>query len=379
MRNPFVTNGYSGDDYFCDRKKETDALISLLTNGNNVALISQRRYGKTDLIRHCFAQPEIAERYYTFVIDIYATDSLSDFVNCLGRAVLDALKPRGKKVLDGFLGLVKSVRTGISYDANGSPSWTMGLGDLSNPDVTMDEIFSYLQSADRPCLVAIDEFQQILKYSDGNVEAKLRTLTQYCNNANFIFSGSRRTLMGTIFTSPSRPFYQSVSILDLERIPCAAYEEFCVRHFAAAGRSLEPVLVASLYERMDGVTFYMQKVMNILYMRTTSGDVTSEMLEEAIGFAIDFAAATYEDLLYQLPERQKKVLQAIAREGKCENILSGEFVSKYRLQSVSSVNSAVKGLLDRNLLMIEQGVYSVYDKFLEVWLKGHEGLGVWKV
>ena len=61
-------------------------------------------------------------------------------------------------------------------------------------------------------------------------------------------------------------------------------------------------------------------------------------------------------------------LLAIAREGRCVNVLSGDFASKYRLSSVSSVNSAVKGLMDRNLLMVDQGVYSVYDKFLAAWL-----------
>lgn len=368
MRNPFVTNGYVGEEYFCDREKETKSLVSLLTNGNNVALISERRYGKTDLIRHCFAQPAIANRYYTFVVDVYATDSLSDFVNCLGRTILDALKPQGRKVWEGFLNLAKSVRTGITYDASGTPSWTMGLGDLSNPSVTLEEIFRYLQSADKPCLVAIDEFQQILKYSAGNVEALLRTHTQYCNNANFVFAGSRRTMMGAIFTSPARPFYQSVSVVNLDRIPCTAYQSFCRRHFSAVGKELEDGLVSSLYERMDGITFYMQKVMNILYMRTKRGVVTLAMLDDAISFAVEFAAATYEDLLYQLPERQKKVLQAIAREGKCTNVLSGDFAAKYRLPSVSSVNSAIKGLQERNLLMVDRDTYSVCDKFLVAWL-----------
>lgn len=369
MQNPFVTSGYAGSAYFCDREKETAALVSLLTNGNNVALISQRRYGKTDLIRHCFAQPEIADNYYTFVIDAYATDSLSDFVNCLGRAILDTLKPRGKKVLDGFISLMKSVRTGIAYDASGTPSWTMGLGDLANPSVTLDEIFKYLQSAGRRCLVAIDEFQQITHYSDGTVEAMLRTLTQGCTNANFVFAGSRRTLMGAIFTSPARPFYQSVTVMNLERIPCAAYEAFCARHFAAAGKTLLPGVVASLYEQVDGVTFYLQKVMNVLFMRTRAGKVTEAMMRDAIDFVVDFASATYEDMMYQLPERQKKVLRALALEGRCEGILSGEFVKRYGLQSVSSVNSAVKGLQERNLLVVERGTYSVYDKFLGFWLK----------
>ena len=91
MNNPFVTNGYVSPKYFCDRETETKDITTLLLNGNNIALISPRRYGKTDLIRHCFSQPEVAEHYYTFIVDIYATRSLRDFVNKFGKVILDAL------------------------------------------------------------------------------------------------------------------------------------------------------------------------------------------------------------------------------------------------------------------------------------------------
>lgn len=37
--NPFVTNGYAGPEYFCDRVDETKTLVDFLTNGNNIALI----------------------------------------------------------------------------------------------------------------------------------------------------------------------------------------------------------------------------------------------------------------------------------------------------------------------------------------------------
>ena len=60
MKNPFVTKGYAGPEYFCDRVQETKDLVQLLTNENNMALISPRRLGKTDLIHHCFSQPWIA-------------------------------------------------------------------------------------------------------------------------------------------------------------------------------------------------------------------------------------------------------------------------------------------------------------------------------
>ena len=93
MNNPFVTKGYAGPDYFCDRVKETEDLVKLLTNENNMALISPRRIGKTDLIHHCFAQPSIQKHYYTFIIDIYATNSLADFVEVFGRVIFDTLKP----------------------------------------------------------------------------------------------------------------------------------------------------------------------------------------------------------------------------------------------------------------------------------------------
>ena len=51
---------------FCDRITETTTLTRYITNGNNVALISPRRLGKTGLIEHCFHQQQIREVYHTF-------------------------------------------------------------------------------------------------------------------------------------------------------------------------------------------------------------------------------------------------------------------------------------------------------------------------
>jgi len=48
-RNPFIYEGYEGNDYFCDRTEETDGLISNLRNGRNTTLVSPRKIGKTGL------------------------------------------------------------------------------------------------------------------------------------------------------------------------------------------------------------------------------------------------------------------------------------------------------------------------------------------
>lgn len=74
-----------------------------------------------------------------------------------------------------FLQILSSLRSEISFDINGLPVWGVGIGTLTNPEITLDEIFTYLNEADKPCLVAIDEFQQITNYGDKRIEALLRT------------------------------------------------------------------------------------------------------------------------------------------------------------------------------------------------------------
>lgn len=368
--NPFITTGYAGAAYFCDREQETADITRMLVNGNNVALISPRRYGKTNLIRHCFAQPEIAEKYYTFVIDIYSTKSVADLVHRLGLSILKALKPLGRKAWEKFITVLSSVRSGISYDISGNPSWMMSIGDITTPTTTLEEIFYYLEHADKPCIVAIDEFQQITHYGDERIEATLRTHVQQCTNTHFIFSGSQRHLMGQMFTSPARPFYQSVSIYNLPLLPEDKYVEFCVRLFEEYGKHLSQDVPHALYERFGGVTYYMQRVMNELFSRTlTDGICTAENIEEAIHYIILTSASTYEDLMYQLPEKQSLVLRAIAKEGKAQNLTSGKFIKRHGLLSASSVKSAVPALLDKGLITSDKGVYQVYDKFLEIWLQ----------
>ncbi len=370
MNNPFVTNGYAGAAYFCDRVQETAVIRELLLNENNIALISPRRLGKTDLIWHVFDDKEVRRTHYCFVVDMYATKNLSDFVNMLGKAVMDELRPKGKKAWEKFMTIVSSLRSEISFDMNGIPSWSIGVGSIQNPSVTLDEIFTYLNQADKPCLVAIDEFQQITRYEDKTVEATIRTYVQRCTNAHFIFSGSQRHMMNGMFTSPSRPFYQAVSIINLQPLNLEVYTDFCVGMFEAAGKHLDRAVVASLYERFEGVTSYMHRILNVLYSRTEKGSTcVPPMVDEALDFILRLSSDTYESLYYQMPEKQRMMFLAIAREGKASAVTSGKFINKHKLVSASSANSALKGLLEKDFITVDKNVYSLYDQFFALWLR----------
>lgn len=371
MRNPFVTKGYAGPEYFCDRQVETKDLTRLLTNENNMALISPRRLGKTDLISHCFNQQEIRDNYYTFLIDIYATGSLSDFVRTFGKAILKELKPKGRKIWEKFIATITSLRQEISFDINGNPVWGIAVGSINNPETTLDEIFDYLNTADKPCIVAIDEFQKVTEYPDAsNVEAALRTHIQHCPNATFLFSGSKRHLMSEIFTSPARPFYQSVITMGLSPIPLQKYEEFAISQFEKNKKHIDKEVIEEVYNRFNGVTQCLQRVMNVLYLFTDTGKTCRiDMLDEAINYLLNMLSDNFETQLSQMPEKQRNVFRAIAQEGAADSVLSGAFINKYKLMSSSSVSSALKALLDKDLITQEGGTYMVYDQFFGMWLK----------
>lgn len=371
MNNPFVTKGYAGPEYFCDRVKETNDLVKLLTNDNNMALISPRRLGKTDLIHHCFNQPQIRKKYYTFIIDVYATNSLEDFVEVFGKAIFDELKPLGKKAWEQFFLAIKSVQQQISFDINGNPVWGLGWGKTVNPAITLDEIFTYLNTADKPCLVAIDEFQKIADYPNGqNVEAALRTHIQRCSNATFLFCGSKRHLMTEIFLSPSRPFYQSVITMGLAPISVEKYAEFAARLFMENGKRIDSAVVPKVYRLFNGVTAYMQRVMNVLFINTErDGLCTTDMIDSAIAYILDLSSEHYEMMYSQLSERQRHVFLAIAAERRAKNVSSSSFVRKHHLVSPSSVVSAIRGLLEKDFITQENNEYYVYDLLFTLWLE----------
>ncbi len=232
LKNPFVLNGYAGAEYFCDREQETERLVRLLINGNNVVLMSQRRVGKTDLIRHLFSQKEIKEEFVTVYVDIYPTNNLMEFISALSKAVTEALKPRGKDAIDKFINALASLRSEISFDINGFPTWGIGFGPQVRPEATLEEIFEYINKSKTPCIIAIDEFQQVSKYPNGTqIEALLRSYIQRTPYSRFIFSGSQRHVMAEMFASPARPFFQSSSMFGLPVIPKEVYIDFCEMWF----------------------------------------------------------------------------------------------------------------------------------------------------
>ena len=370
VNNPFIVTGKIETEYFCDRVNESARVIKTITNGNNLVIISPRRMGKTGLIQFCYDKAEITNEYYTFFIDILHTSSLREFTYLLGRAIYDTLLPRSRKMATLFVQTIKSISGKFGFDPmTGMPTFNVELGDIEQPEYTLDEIFQYLASADKPCIVAIDEFQQIAKYPEKNIEALLRTHIQKIGNCNFIFAGSERHMMQEMFTSSARPFYNSADLLELKAIAPEIYIPFVVGHFEKRNRTIVPENVEWVYNLFKGHTYYIQRTFNEAFADTAEGDeCTMEVIKSAIDNMVASNDTIFREILSNIPEKQKILLYAIAKDGEAEAITSAKYIKRHALSSASSVQSAAKKLLEKDYITCINKVYSVTDKLFAMWI-----------
>lgn len=377
--NPFIATGKIDPKYFCDRVKESAQLIKSVTNGNNLMLISPRRMGKTGLIHFCYDKPEINKVYYTFFIDILHTSNLREFTFLLGREIYKSLLPRSRKMASLFIQTIKSLSGKFGFDSvTGFPSFNIELGDIEHPEYTLDEIFQYLSQADKPCIVAIDEFQQIARYPEKNIEALLRTYIQKTDNSRFIFAGSERHIMQEMFTSSARPFYHSADILELKAIAEEIYVPFVVGHFKRGKRTIETDDVKKVYALFQGHTYYMQKTFNESFADTSEGSECSlKVIQNAIDNIIASNDTIFREILSNIPEKQKELLYAIAKDGQAVQITSTDFIKRHRLTSASSVQSASKKLLEKDIITEINKVFSLNDRFFSLWIQRLYGEADW--
>ena len=375
MENPFYITGIIPEPYFCDRERETTWMVRTIGNKAHILLTSPRRMGKTQLMRHVFEQPSIKGSYYTFYTDIYATTSLHELVLFLSKEIYSVLVPKGKAALDKFLAGLHSLAGSFGYDpVSNTPTFNIKLGDIHSPELTLEEIFRYLEQADKPCIFAIDEFQQIANYPEKNVEAMLRTHIQKMNNCLFIYAGSNRHVLENMFNSAAKPFYNSAEQIYLDSISKDIYTTFAQEQFANANRRITSEAASLAYDLFDGHTYYVHNVLHNAFAYIDADKVIDEAdIHQVLNDILEEKGRSFASVMNQLNFQQKESLIAIAKEGKASGVTSVAFVKKHALKSPSSVQYAISALLEKQLLTYQSEertkVYSVADRFMEMWIR----------
>jgi uncharacterized protein len=364
--NPFLISGYQGASYFCNRKKETQSIVSAIENGRNITLISLRRMGKTGLIKHAFHQAKSKKNNLIYV-DLLHTTDLSTMVKEFAKATINQLNLGVLNTsFQKITTLFGSLRPTFTVDPlSGAPSVELDVqkGKLSSK--TLEEIFAHLEKQNTHIVVAFDEFQKITSYPEKNVEALLRSHIQHLNNVHFIYSGSQKHILSSMFADAKRPFYQSTQFLGLEPIQQNEYEAFIMSHFKAIGMPITKNDVEFILEWTYRHTFYVQYFCNRLF------EIKMTMPNASIYHAIDKIFSENEPVftnyLSLLTTQQVQLLIAVAKDGWVNKPTSKEFLSKHRLTS-STVQRTLPALIQKEFLTLEKEGYRLYDVFFGRWL-----------
>ena len=364
-KNPFLTAGYEGPETFCDREQETAELISAVENGRNVTLMAPRRYGKTGLIKNMMDR--LSEDYEKIYIDIYSTECLADFVNLFAETCVSSLETTHEKVIGSLGRFFSSMRPTITPQSDGSIKWSF---DMAEPMVkeSLSQTFDFLRSRTRPVVIAIDEFQQMRNYPEKGGEALLRSYIQFLPNVRFIFAGSRLHMMSEMFVQPRGAFYNSTDILSLDVIAKDTYMEFAAGFFKDANLPFSKKAFYDLYDRFDGVTWYLQAVLNRIW-QAGAGFVSEQDTDTALKSLVGSRSLVYHDLFRSQNDASCAVLKAVAKDGLAKAPTGKDFLMRYSLGSPSTVASALGNLVEKELLYKTHNGYIVYDRLFGFWLR----------
>lgn len=272
--NPFVL-GRCAEAHFCGREAETSLLKHHLENGRDVVLTGNRRLGKTGLIHHLLSQPDVRDRIYGFYVEALPTQSATSLTRLLCCSILEEANRRQGAWLTKLKKALSSVSLQVTVDDTLQASLSIGYNAVKTPELTLRELFAFLNVLDRPAIIAIDEFQQVGQHQDKTAAALIRSCAQQAPNVRLIYSGSRRPMLSEMFHKSNQPCDPSAVFMNLEPIPENVYRDFSQMQFRRAGKTLPEGLFHDIYAEHQGVTWHIHYLLNVLFSLTEPGETAS--------------------------------------------------------------------------------------------------------
>jgi len=365
--NPFLIKGYKSPQYFCNREKETENLISAIKNNQDITLYGYRRLGKSALIHHVFHK--LNKEYVCIYADIWGTSSSEEFTKELANGIIKSKIFSKRKLTEKLTTFLKSIGASFSIGMDGLPSVNVVYKERNQDFKNLEEIFQFLNQLNISIVFAIDEFQEIKKY--GNqipFEAKLRSLTQQSNNIVFIYSGSEQHLLNEIFNKYNMPFYQSTRMMSIGKIDNDVYKKFIIKKFKRNNRETKTEIIDFILEISHGHTYYVQAIVNFLYSQEIPPSSLQKFELTYMNF-IEEKGVFYSELPELLTKQQFSVLKGIAKVSQVENPNSADFMEIANVRNPSSMFRAINSLLDKQLIIKDDNKMRLYDVFLEHYLR----------
>jgi hypothetical protein len=370
--NPFRYGGVVAKKDFCGRQDLLEELQGFFESGQNSVLFGERRIGKTSTVF------EAARRsnYRVLFIDILGVRNLEDLFQQILRATF-TLEHTGS-LFEKILHSLATLRPTFSPDPiTGSMTFSISPGRPLSPESIPEVLEVVTQVArSKATVVFFDEFQDVLKI-EGNpqaVVAQLRSRIQFHADIPYVFAGSVRQDMETIFTSPDWPFFKSAIPIHLSMLAFEEFAPFLLDKFEQGDRHVPSKLLTSVFELCQNIPGDIQQFCEALWNCSDAGEtLTKNHLYQALSIIYAREQKAYELALAALKSTNLKVLRTLAHLGG-ESPTSNNFMEAVGVRNSNAVRQALSRLSTLRLIHRDKHGYQFDNPFFRTWLLSKENL-----
>jgi len=371
--NPFRYGDLALDEAFTDRGAELEALRSDMLNGQNVAIIAPRRFGKTSLVRRA-TQELLRAKVLVAEVDLMKTPTKEKFAAKLSKTIHDDIASplfNAKERLRLFSTL--RISPTITVDPrDGTPTFSFAAThNEEDIDATLERLLELpaqlATDRGRRAVVFFDEFQEVTSI-DPRLPALMRAVFQEQTEVAHVYSGSRRDMMRTLFTHQNEPFFRSAKVMELGVIAPELFKPFIRDRFAATTRGVPDEVLDALLDITGGHPYATQELAYALWELVPQGFTALTGDFDRALEAVLHAENAHFTLVWESASRaQRLLLQAVAVE---PGRVQGEaYRLRFGLPAASTVQRAAETLASEELLRrAEDGSFRIAEPFLREWI-----------
>jgi len=360
-RNPFQCGEAISGDYFTDRYREREFLISELSNVHNVLLSGPPQYGKSSLVRKVMNELE-HRGIMTVYIDLERAYSPTRFIEIYLAELLRVAFRQPKELRTFIQELDPELKRNLPLKLERNDELVLDLQEESDLEAIASSVLELAQHTvnykKRACVVCFDEITQ-----GGNLSVVMRK--------RFIEVAVAHEGVGYLLVSLDRKIkkdFKEFSHLSLEKIEDRYLKAYIKTRFENTGFRIGESIIDEIVEISDGHPNFTQMLCRQLWTQGHSGKViTNKNLAHAIEEILEVHGEYYSAIWADLSLHQKNLLLAICKGGG-QKVFSQEFVGRFGLGSFSTVQKSLNRLIIRQILDRRGDHYYVRDMFFQRWL-----------
>ncbi len=366
--NPFKYGGYVTGDYFCNRKREIKQLQQAFADGQNITVISPRRWGKSSLVKQSLdSHPDKIVKVF---LDCFKFKSSHEFYNGLLKEVLIQSETKLEalaRVIGENLGKIAPF---ISFSATPDSELSISI-NIKKDKLDLDEVLELAnklaESRGVRYVICVDEFQNIKDWKDGNdVLHKLRSYWQKHENVSYCLYGSKRHIMDFMFKDSSEPFFRFGETLYLGKIEPAEWRAFIKDKFDQTGKTISEDLTSEIVELADTHSHFIQYIGRLCWNNTET-NVTPEILVLSYQEMLQNETELFKKIIGKMTQYQLNYLRAIASG--ITRLTSNQVIREFDLSSSSNVIKIEKAMKDNEVLDYTTDPISFSEPYFKPLLK----------